>query len=271
MIGLHFRVMSVRAGRPARSGGSSAAAPAPGLRDALFPAVGGEGRVEAVVRRLGEAIGLGLVEVGERLPPEAQLAARFDVAPVTLREALAILRQAGMLETRRGRGGGTFVRGYAAAAEADELRARLRDTSPDDLRDLGELRKAIAGAASELAAERAAPGEIAHLRVLLDRMRVAKTMNEFRRGDGRFHVEIAAASRSSRLTQAELAIQSELTDLVALLPGQRRIMGLMNREHAALVDALDARDGALARRLAEQHVDSANDLLIGLVLSPVDE
>jgi DNA-binding GntR family transcriptional regulator len=96
-------------------------------------------------------------------------------------------------------------------------------------------------------------------------------MNEFRRSDGRFHVEIAAASRSSRLTQAELAIQSELIDLIALLPPQRRIMELMNRQHEAIVEALDARDGALARRLAEQHVDSANDLLIGLVLSPADQ
>jgi GntR family transcriptional regulator, transcriptional repressor for pyruvate dehydrogenase complex len=263
--------MPVRAAGPAHVGGSTAVAPAPGLQDALFPAVGGEGRVEAVVRRLGEAIGLGLLEVGARLPPETELAARFDVAPVTLREALSILRQAGMLETRRGRGGGTFVRGYADVPAADQLKARIQEVSPDDLRDLGELRKAIAGAASALAAERAAPGEIAHLRVLLDRMSRAKAMNEFRRGDGRFHVEIAAASRSSRLTQTELAIQSELTDLISLLPSQRRIMNLMNRQHAALVDALDARDGALARRLAEQHVDSANDLLIGLVLTPVDE
>jgi len=262
--------MSARAAGSAHAGGSSAAAPAPGLQDALFPAVGGEGRVEAVVRRLGEAIGLGLLEVGAQLPPEAQLAARFDVAPVTLREALAILRQAGMLETRRGRGGGTFVRGYAEAPEADQRRATLQELSPDDLRDLGELRKAISGSASALAAERAAPGELAHLRVLLERMDRAETMNEFRRSDGRFHVEIAAASRSSRLTQAELAIQSELIDLIALLPAQRRIMDLINRQHAAIVDAIDARDGALARRLAEQHVDSANDLLIGLVLSPAE-
>jgi GntR family transcriptional regulator, transcriptional repressor for pyruvate dehydrogenase complex len=110
------------------------------------------------VRRLGEAIGLGLLEVGARLPPEAELAARFDVAPVPLREALSILRQAGMLETRRGRGGGTLVRGYAEAPKADQLRARMQDVSADDLRDLGELREAIAGAASALAAERAAPG-----------------------------------------------------------------------------------------------------------------
>ncbi len=237
------------------------------LQDVLFPAVGAEGRVEAVVRRLGEAIGLGLLDVGERLPPEADLAARFDVAAATLREALGILRQAGMLETRRGRGGGTFVRGYAAV-EADELRTRVGDWSPDDLRDLGELRKAVDGAAAALAAARASQADVERLRGLQQRMDGAADMAAFRRGDGRLHVEVAAASRSSRLTQSAIAIQSELNDLVGLLPGTRRVMRLINREHAALVEALASRDAVLARRLAEQHVDSTNDLLTGLVLEP---
>jgi hypothetical protein len=72
--------MPVRVAAPAHVSGSTAAAPAPRLQDALFPSVGGEGRVEAVVRRLGEAIGLGLLEVGARPAAEADLAARFDVA-----------------------------------------------------------------------------------------------------------------------------------------------------------------------------------------------
>ena len=54
--------------------------------------------------------------------------------------------------------------------------------------------------------------------MLLERTGAAASMSEFRRGDGRFHVEIAAASRSSRLTQTEVAIQSELTDVISLLP-----------------------------------------------------
>jgi len=248
----------------------SGPAPAPGLQAALFPSVGGEGRVEAVVRRLGEAIGLGLLEVGEQLPPEIVLAARFDVAPVTLREALAILRQAGLVETRRGRGGGTFVRGQLPAPQLDDVRARLDGISADDLRDLADLRKAISGAAAALAAERAASSELAHLRVLLRRMAAAQSLGEFRRGDGRLHIEIAAASRSARLTQAEIALQSELRDLLALLPDRRRIIQLANREHRALVAALEARDAERARRLAEQHVDSTNDLVIGLGLSALE-
>ena len=79
-------------------------------RDVVFSPVAEGPVVEQTVRRLGEAIGLGLIEVGERLPPEAELSTRLAIAPMTLREALRILREAGFLETRRGRGGGTFVR-----------------------------------------------------------------------------------------------------------------------------------------------------------------
>src|SRR5213595_4095708 len=79
-------------------------------REVVFSPVADGALVEQTVRRIGEAIGLGLIEVGERLPPEAELASRLAIAPMTLREALRILREAGYLETRRGRGGGTFVR-----------------------------------------------------------------------------------------------------------------------------------------------------------------
>jgi DNA-binding FadR family transcriptional regulator len=250
----------------------SDAAPAPGLQAALFPTVGGEGRVEAVVRRLGEAITLGLLEVGTRLPPESELAERFGVAQVTLREALAVLRQAQLLETRRGRGGGTFVTGHIALPELDELRERIGDLSADDLRDLADLRRAISGAAAALAAERAAPAELAHLRVQLAQMETAETPADQRRADGRFHIEIAAASRSARLTQAEIDLQSELHDLLALLTllAGDSVRQLAVRQHTELVEALEARDPERARRLASEHVDATTDLIVGLGLTALE-
>ncbi|QUY63721.1 GntR family transcriptional regulator [Gulosibacter molinativorax] len=54
-------------------------------------------------------IALGSIAVGERLPTEIELAAEFGVAVATLRKSLAVLRENGIVETRRGRGGGTFV------------------------------------------------------------------------------------------------------------------------------------------------------------------
>ena len=78
-------------------------------RAAVFAPVRSGGLVEQAVRRLGEAIGHGILVAGERLPSEAELAQQFVIAPSTLREALAILREAGYVTTRRGRHGGSFV------------------------------------------------------------------------------------------------------------------------------------------------------------------
>ena len=65
-------------------------------RRAVFaPLDDGSLRSEAVTRRVGSAIALGLLGDGEQLPAEAELATLLSVSTVTLREALAELRQAG--------------------------------------------------------------------------------------------------------------------------------------------------------------------------------
>lgn len=76
-----------------------------GVRRAVFTPVDTLARVDAVVRRLGDAIDLGLLADGEQLPGESDLAAQLGVSTVTLREALMALRQRGLVTTRRGRGG----------------------------------------------------------------------------------------------------------------------------------------------------------------------
>ena len=78
-------------------------------RDLLLSPVEPAGAVEQVVRRIGEAIGAGLLAPSERLPGQVELAETLGVARMTLRQALTILVDAGLLEIRRGRTGGTFV------------------------------------------------------------------------------------------------------------------------------------------------------------------
>src|ERR687890_2118119 len=83
-------------------------APAP-ARELLLAPIEPAGAVEQVVRRIGEAIGAGLLAPGERLPGQVELAETLGVARMTLRQALAVLEDAGLLEIRRGRTGGAFV------------------------------------------------------------------------------------------------------------------------------------------------------------------
>jgi DNA-binding transcriptional regulator YhcF (GntR family) len=109
---------------------------ADGARRHVFSPVDNRVRVDAVVRRLGDAIELGLLSDGEQLPGETDLAGRLGVSTVTLREALMALRRQGLVVTRRGRGGGSFV---SRPEDPDEQRvtSRLTDWSSQELRDLG--------------------------------------------------------------------------------------------------------------------------------------
>lgn len=223
----------------------------------VFAPVDNTARVHAVVRRLSDAIALGLLGDGEQLPSETDLAAHLGVSTVTLREALMALRQQGLIETRRGRGGGSFVRAPARPFDLDE---RLGSLSAEELRDLGDHYAAIAGAAARLAALRSLPGDVRRLRRSLAEM--SEGGAGMCRLDGRLHLEVAAASQSGRLTREEIRLQAEIGPLVWAvhdLPDRR---GRVDAEHAGIVDAIEAADDARARDVAESHVLNAVERLI---------
>ena len=69
----------------------------PGAREAVFAQLADAGRAEQVAQRLTDGIVLGVLDPGERLPSEPELARRFGVALITVREGLGILRVAGLV------------------------------------------------------------------------------------------------------------------------------------------------------------------------------
>jgi len=231
--------------------------PSGDARRAVFaPLDDGAMRSEAVVRRLGSAIALGIIVDGEQLPAEAQLAASLNVSTVTLRDALSDLRARGLVDTRRGRGGGSFVR--ASEEALTELsRGRLRELSGTDLRELGDARAAVSGTAARLAAERASDGEIQRLRETLERLEAAGNGTTRRRIEGRWFIDVAAAAQSVRLTREEIELQFELGQVLwgaaPTEPAESDAAATVAR-HRGVVDAIAARDGELARRRSEEHV-----------------
>ena len=223
-------------------------------RNAVFAPVGdGSARSEAVARRLGGAIALGLFGDGEQLPSEQELATSLGVSTVTLRDALAELRDKGLVVTRRGRGGGSFVR--TAPEGLHRLAAeRHAELSVTDLRELGDVHAAVAGTAARLAADRASATEIERLRDLAKRMRDAEDEPSLRRLDGRFFIELAAAAQSVRLTLQEIDLQSELSLLPWPWPAGSATAQETSRGREAVVAALRDRRADRARRLVEQQL-----------------
>jgi DNA-binding FadR family transcriptional regulator len=232
----------------------------------LFTPLDAGGRAGTVTGRLAKAIRLGLLLDGERLPAESDLAAQLGVSTVTLREALAALRTMGLVETRRGRGGGSFVRAPTEHHPA-RLERPLRLLSVHELTDIGDHRAAIAGAAAWLAAERALAPDVAALTEHAGRLRAATAVTDRRRADARFHIEIAAAAQSPRLTREEMDLWSEVGDLV-WLPMAEQDLAQADREHTALIGAVEARDAPLARQIAQRHVAAETRRLLEMRLRP---
>ena len=226
-----------------------------GGRAAVFAALETGRRADAVVRRLADGIALGLLSPNEQLPSETELADTFGVSPVTVREALTILREQGLVVTRRGRGGGSFVRDVRGNASA--LHERLRAVSPSELRDLADHYVAVTGTAALLAADRAGEQDVALLADGVAELERAADAGGRRRAESRFHVELAAAAQSPRLTRAEIALQTEVGPLLWLPTATPASQVEQVRQHAAIVDAVAAGDGQRARAHAVAHVYAA--------------
>jgi DNA-binding FadR family transcriptional regulator len=233
-----------------------------GARQVVYAPIAGQSLVDLTVRRLLDVVSLGFVEIGEQLPSEPELAERLGVSAATLREALAVLRGAGLLVTRRGRGRGTVVVRDVAPPPSDEARRRLAARSVDELRDLGDYHFAIAGRSAALAAERATPAEIEVLQALVKAAANAASLEAYRRFEAQLHIGIASAARASRLIAGETAVHAELSDFLSLVARPASRLQLANEQHADILNGIGARHARRAGEAAEGHAQTVTSLLI---------
>lgn len=240
------------------------------VRPSSFLRLRQEGRTEEVTRRLIEMIDLGMFAEGQQLPSETELSLQLGVATVTLRDALAELRERSVIETRRGRNGGSFVCSPPDIA-TELLLQRLRQLSSLALRDLGDELMAISGAAARLAAQRAAEQQHAQLQLYIEALAHSSNRQERRRADARFHIEVAVAAQSVRLTRAEMRLQAEISDLLWIDHLDFPDAAAMAAEHQSILDAIVEADADVAGSLAEGHINRSIKRLIGLRLQLLAE
>jgi len=138
----------------------------------VYAPIGQGTRSEQVVERLSNAIVAGLLHPDEQLPNENELSRLMGVSPVTVREALNTLRARQLIDTRRGRNGGSFVCPVPAQMMHD--RHPLRLATPGDLADLGELHCAVIGHSAKLAAQRSTADDHRRLAQEIDQFEAAK-------------------------------------------------------------------------------------------------
>jgi DNA-binding FadR family transcriptional regulator len=231
------------------------------LTPVLRPVRAGNGFEEALEQVL-QVLRLGLVAAGERLPAERELAERLRISRVTLREVLKVLQDQGLVESRRGRYGGTFVCRRPESHGEAELRRRVASL---DIEDALRFREVLEVGAAGLCAERRLAGaEAERLRAALAATQDAP-LAEYRRVDTLLHLTLAELSGSARLAAAYAAVRAEVNELLDCIPLLVRNLEHSQRQHGALVEAVLEGDAEGAREVMREHCCGTGALLRGFL------
>lgn len=238
--------------------------PVDGLADVVLSAARGRHAFEDCVERLATAIRLGIYPYGSALPPERELAVRMGVSRATLREAIAALRAAKMVRTRRGRGGGTVV--DQPPATPGEFGLGGLEARRPELMDALVFRRVVEPGACQLAASQPLTADQQHLlrRVWQDSAQ-AEDPAEHRQADSRLHLAIAALTGSPQLIDAVTGVQADLHTMLIAIPVLAVNIEHSKAQHASIVQAILAGHAPRARREMENHCDDTAALLRGLL------
>jgi DNA-binding FadR family transcriptional regulator len=199
----------------------------------------------------------GAPAAGEKLPSEAALIDQFKVSRTVVRDAIAALRQEGLVEPRRG--AGVFV---LAATDAHGLN-RIDPTRVSSVVEGLELRTAIEVESAYLAAARASPmQEEAMIACFQD---VASCIAEGRPtvdADFSFHLAIANASNNRRFVDILTVLGNEMIPRGALDMAEASPPAYLERlqeEHRAILTAITQRDQVGAREAMRAHLSGSQD------------
>lgn len=222
---------------------------------------------EEIVERLKDGILRGDLEAGSRLPPERELAERFNVNRTTVREALHKLESMGLVEIKHGNG--IFVKDYLLSGSlelATDLLFVDGELNIDALKNLLELRRLLVPEISYCAALNRSEEDLKELEGV-----VFQTEDmPMEKRDWLVHNVIARASGNTLF----VIFLNSFTRL-AEVPSQLYFGDEANRKrsslfHAEIYDAIKKKDAAGAKRIMADVLRFAEEQILAALGTDVE-
>jgi DNA-binding GntR family transcriptional regulator len=182
---------------------------------------------------------------------ETELAELLGMSRTPVREATLMLEAQGLLEVRPRKG------------------VKILSISPDDMEEIYQILTELECLAAERVAERCnAPEMLEPLRQATRRMEEALARDDreaWATADEDFHARLVDLSGSERLKSVISTYNDQVRRARALTLFIRPAPTKSTHDHLALIDALEKRDGTLARRIHREHRIAAKSLMTELL------
>ncbi|MDP6421673.1 MAG: FadR/GntR family transcriptional regulator [SAR202 cluster bacterium] len=207
---------------------------------------------EEIVAQIYGLVRDGALKPGDKLPPERELAQQMGVSRASVREAMRLLDQKGLIVIRPG--AGTFMTEDVIETIVQAFSSLLNE-SGDGAGDVFEMRLLLEPHVVSLAADRASQSDIDRLREILREQK-----GDIAAGgtgvayDIAFHQAIANATKNSALVAVNQAISGILSQSRedALMSPERSSKSL--RSHEGILAAIESRDPHAAQMAMHQHI-----------------
>ncbi|MFO7728977.1 MAG: FadR/GntR family transcriptional regulator [Desulfohalobiaceae bacterium] len=219
-----------------------------------------------VVEQIQDAILDGRFKAGDMLPSERELKDTFQVSRGTLREALRVLEQKGLIEIKVGVHGGTVVKSFGADQLSESLDFLVR-SQKFSLLQLAEFREGIEGNVASLAAVRASQEDVAQLYELLDAAQAemakgSENWENFVNIDRKVHQVLAEVSRNPVYAVVLKSVHSNIHKYYEnFLPKEEEILKENYQDLVRIVQAIEQGKADVAYDLAQGHVQRFHDYM----------
>jgi GntR family transcriptional repressor for pyruvate dehydrogenase complex len=219
-----------------------------------------------VVGQVEEAIVQGRLAPGSRLPAERELTEIFKASRGTLREALRVLEQKGLITIKTGVKGGAVVNQPTTDQVTESLHLLIRYQKVS-LRELAEFREGIEGIVAGLAVQRAKREDVQHLKKLL---REAEnylesgtySWDDFIRTDNRIHMTLARVARNPIYESVLQTVYDHIHRYFdRFLPREEKILRENYNDLVEIIRAVEEGQASKAARLVQDHVCRFNKLM----------
>jgi len=212
---------------------------------------------EDIVEQIKALIEKQTLSLGDKLPSETELAERFGVSRVTIREAIRIMEILGMVKTYRGRG--TIVVAVTLE-EAKKRFSRLALFKTKDIANLLEVRELVEPEVAAHAAQDASEEQIKGMEsALFEMLSDIEKGGIGASGDTRFHYEICRSIKNdvlSSLTESIMSMIEQSTHVTLNIIGRPKVS---YQEHMEILKAIRCHDPEKARWAMKRHLHMVRD------------
>lgn len=213
---------------------------------------------EEAVEQIAEKIRAGDVTPGDRLPSERDLAAQMRISRPTVREAVKVLAEAGVLEVRRGQSGGIFVRSELVPRDLLRTSWAIRVS---EVSGVLEARRLLEPRVAQLAAVHATDDDFAAMSATIDRQRELAEAKDFLKEedlflqlDLKFHLIIARATGNSTVVSLIRSLFRRLEIARDMAVHAETVPDWVIGVHERTLDAIRAADFQLIDTVMDEHL-----------------